>query len=97
MKKKDLSILIGNSLDHFDTAIYSFLAPILSIVFFPKDDPIVALILTYGMLATSIITRPIGAIIFSIIAKKRGATLALSYSLIGVAITTIRQFGIRYR
>ncbi|WP_425360768.1 MFS transporter [Candidatus Tisiphia endosymbiont of Ceraclea dissimilis] len=89
MKKKDLSILIGNSLDHFDTAIYSFLAPILSIVFFPKDDPIVALILTYGMLATSIITRPIGSIIFSIIAKKRGATLALSYSLIGVAITTM--------
>lgn len=89
MKKKDLSILIGNSLDHFDTNIYSFLAPILSIVFFPKDEPIVALILTYGMLATSIITRPIGSIIFSIIAKKRGATLALSYSLIGVAITTM--------
>ncbi|WP_341753086.1 MULTISPECIES: MFS transporter [unclassified Candidatus Tisiphia] len=89
MKKKDLSILIGNSLDHFDTAIYSFLAPILSIIFFPKDDPIVALILTYSVLATSIITRPVGAIIFSMIAQKRGATMALSYSLIGVAITTM--------
>ncbi|WP_341755065.1 MFS transporter [Candidatus Tisiphia endosymbiont of Ptychoptera albimana] len=89
MKKKDLSILIGNSLDHFDTAIYSFLAPILSIIFFPKDDPIVALILTYSVLATAIITRPIGAIIFSIIVKKRGAALALSYSLIGVAVTTM--------
>ncbi|WP_341747371.1 MFS transporter [Candidatus Tisiphia endosymbiont of Dascillus cervinus] len=89
MKKKDLSILIANALDHFDTAIYSFLAPVLSIIFFSKDDPIVALILTYSVLATSIITRPIGAIIFSIIVKKRGAALALSYSLIGVAITTI--------
>ncbi|WP_425364180.1 MFS transporter [Candidatus Tisiphia endosymbiont of Hybos culiciformis] len=89
MQKKDLSILIGNSLDHFDTAIYSFLAPILSVIFFPKDDPIVALILTYSVLATSIITRPIGAIIFSMIAQKRGATLALSYSLIGSAITTM--------
>lgn len=89
MQKKDLSILIGNGLDHFDTAIYSFLAPILSMIFFPKDDTIVALILTYSVLTTSIITRPVGSIIFSIIVKKRGATLALSYSLIGVAITTM--------
>ncbi|MDR0773769.1 MAG: MFS transporter [Rickettsia sp.] len=89
MQKKDISILIGNALDHFDTAIYSFLAPVLSMIFFPKDDPIVALILTYSVLTTSIVTRPVGSIIFSIIVKKRGPTLALSYSLIGVAITTM--------
>ncbi|MFU7503400.1 MAG: MFS transporter, partial [Candidatus Tisiphia sp.] len=89
MQKKDISILIGNALDHFDTAIYSFLAPVLSMIFFPKDDPIVALILTYSVITTSIVTRPVGSIIFSIIVKKRGPTLALSYSLIGVAITTM--------
>ncbi|WP_342268030.1 MFS transporter [Candidatus Tisiphia endosymbiont of Empis tessellata] len=89
MQKKDISILIGNALDHFDTAIYGFIAPILATIFFPKSDPIVALILTYSVLTTSIITRPVGSIIFSIIVKKRGSTLALSYSLIGVAITTI--------
>lgn len=89
LKKRDLYILIGNSIDHFDTAIYSFIAPILSIVFFPNKEPVVGLILTYGILVTSIITRPIGTIIFSIIAKKLGPYLALSYSLIGVAITTI--------
>lgn len=89
MQEKDISILIGNALDHFDTAIYGFIAPILATIFFPKSDPIVALILTYSVLTTSIITRPVGSIIFSIIVKKRGPTLALSYSLIGVAITTI--------
>ncbi|MDR0329120.1 MAG: MFS transporter [Rickettsia sp.] len=89
MQKKDISILIGNALDHFDTAIYGFIAPILATIFFPKSDPIVALILTYSVLTTSIITRPVSSIIFSIIVKKRGPTLALSYSLIGVTITTI--------
>ncbi|MFP3018281.1 MAG: MFS transporter [Candidatus Tisiphia sp.] len=89
MQKKDISILIGNALDHFDTAIYGFIAPILATIFFPKSDPIVALILTYSVLTTSIITRPVGSIIFSIIVKKRGPILALSCSLIGVAITTI--------
>jgi MFS family permease len=89
MNKKDWSILIGNSLDHFDTAIYSFIAPILSVVFFPNTDPVIALILAYSVLTTSIVTRPVGSFIFSFIVKKYGATTTLSYSLIGVAATTI--------
>lgn len=89
LKKRELSILIGNSIDHFDTTIYSFIAPILSMAFFPNEEPVVGLILIYSILLTSIITRPIGSIIFSIMAKRLGPYLALSYSLIGVAITTI--------
>lgn len=89
LKKRELLALIGNSIDHFDTAIYSFIAPILSRAFFPNEEPVVGLILTYSILLTSIITRPIGSIIFSIMAKRLGPYLVLSYSLIGVAITTI--------
>ena len=89
LNKRELSILIGNSIDHFDTAIYSFIAPVLSRAFFPNEEPVVGLILTYSILLTSIITRPIGSIIFSRMAKRLGPYLALSHSLIGVAITTI--------
>ena len=89
LTKRDLSILIGNSLDHFDTAIYSFIAPVISEIFFPNYDPIVSLILTYSVFASSMFTRPIGSIIFSVIAGNKGAALALSYSLIGLSITTI--------
>ncbi|MCC8417693.1 MAG: MFS transporter [Rickettsia endosymbiont of Bryobia graminum] len=89
LTKQDLSILIGNSLDHFDTAIYGFLAPVIAKIFFPNNDPIVGLILAYSIFASSIFTRPIGSLVFSMIAQKLGATRALSYSLIGVAITTI--------
>ncbi len=89
LTRQDLSIIIGNGLDHFDIALYGFIAPILSKIFFPNNDPIVSLILAYSVLASSIITRPVGAIIFSIIAKKWGAPLALSYSLIGVAVATV--------
>lgn len=89
LTRKDLSILIGNSLDHFDTALYGFLAPILSPVFFPYEDPIVNLILAYSVLATSIVTRPLGSYLFGYIAINSGALHALSYSLIGVAITTM--------
>ena len=88
LSKRDISILIGNAMDHFDTALYGFLAPLLAGIFFPNHDKIVALILTYSVLATSLFTRPIGSYFFGVIAKKYGGVFALSHSLIGVALTT---------
>ncbi len=88
LSKRDFSILIGNTMDHFDTALYGFLAPLLAGIFFPNHDKIVALILTYSVLATSLFTRPIGSYFFGVIAKKYGGVFALSHSLIGVALTT---------
>lgn len=85
--KRDISILLGNSLDHFDTALYSLLAPHLAPIFFPNTDKTLQLILAYAVLASSIIARPAGAIIFGIIAK-RHAHQGLYYSLIGLAVTT---------
>lgn len=88
LSKRDVSILIGNTLDHFDTALYGFLAPLLANIFFSNHDKIVALILTYSVLATSLFTRPIGSYFFGVIAKRYGGIFALSHSLIGVALTT---------
>ncbi len=49
LTRQDLSIIIGNGLDHFDTAIYGFIAPFLSKIFFPHNDPVVSLILAYSI------------------------------------------------
>jgi MFS family permease len=89
MTKRDLSILIGNALDHFDTALYGFLAPLLAPLFFPTYEPVVQLILAYSLLATSLVTRPIGSFIFGNLARHYGPVLGLSYSLMGVAIATV--------
>jgi MFS family permease len=88
LSKRDISILIGNAMDHFDTALYGFLAPILGDVFFANNDQTVRLILTYSILASVLVTRPIGSYLFGILGKKYGWTFALSHSLIGVAIAT---------
>lgn len=89
LSKRDYSILIGSAVDHFDTALYSFLAPIFAQLFFPTSDPIISLILAYSVLATTIITRPLGSYIFGLIALTSGPVVSLSYSLIGVGITTL--------
>lgn len=89
MRKIDKSILIANTLDHFDTAMYAFLAPYMAPFFFPVSDPVIQLILAYSVLASSIFTRPLGAWIFGILAKKKGPQLGLSCSLAGVSIFTL--------
>ena len=88
-RKRDLSILFGNGFDHYDISIYSFLAPIIGPLFFPGHDPIVQLIFTYSVLATAVFTQPVGAFLFARLASIRGPNLGLSYSLIGVAISTV--------
>ena len=89
LNKKDCSLLLGNALDQFETALYGFLTPILSPLFFPGCDPVVQLILGYSILATGLITRPLGALIFGGIAKRFGPNFGLSYSILGVAMTTL--------
>lgn len=87
--KRDISILIGNAIDHFDTALYAFLAPVFAKIFFPNYNLVVGLILAYSLLISSLVSRPIGSYLFGSISRKYGAIVALSYSLIGVAISTI--------
>jgi len=86
--KRNYSILLGNAIDHFDTALYGFLAPIFASSFFPSSDPIISLILAYSVFATTIVTRPLGSYIFGMIAVTHGPAMSLSYSLIGVAVST---------
>lgn len=87
--KKDISILIGNALDRFDTSLYGFLAPVMGPIFFPHYDPVVQLMLTYSTSLTLLFSRPIGTFLFGMIAHYKGPVFGLSYSLIGVAITTV--------
>ena len=89
LNKKDITILIGNTVDHFDTSLYIFLAPIIAPVFFPNTDKLLSLIMAYGILATSIITRPLGTYLFGTIARLKGPVVALSHSLIGVGTLTL--------
>lgn len=80
--------IIGNVLDHYDSALYVFLAPFLASVFFPKQDFLSGLIMIYGLKSTSIIMRPLGAMFFGRLAIKYQIKNILAITLIGIAICT---------
>lgn len=87
-RKRDIAILLGNIIDHFDRSLYIFLAPVIAPLFFPNTDEIVSLTLAYLILSGELIAKPLGNYIFSIIADNKGPGGALSYSLIGIGVFT---------
>jgi len=80
---------IGNVLEWYDFAVYGFLAPVMSPLFFPEDDAISGLINTYGIFAAGYLMRPLGGIIFGHIGDRVGRKTALQLSIAMMAIPTV--------
>jgi MFS family permease len=83
------SLLLGNLFEHYDTALFSLLSPFLAPLFFPGQDPLIALILTYCIIPLGMIARPLGSLVFGYIGDTRGRKKALVISLTGMAIITV--------
>ncbi len=87
MKSSFLAGILGNLTEHYDSALYAMLAPILAPHFFPYD-PLTSLILTFAIMPLGMLTRPLGALFFGYIGDTYGRRRALFLSLSGMAITT---------
>jgi MHS family proline/betaine transporter-like MFS transporter len=87
-KKVIISGMLGNGLEWYDFALYGHMAFIISKLFFPDFDPMVALIATYGTFAAGFIARPFGAVLFGWIGDKYGRRIALAIAILMMAIPT---------
>jgi MHS family proline/betaine transporter-like MFS transporter len=81
--------VVGNLLEHYDSALFGLLAPFIAPLFFEPCDPITGLILTYGMMPLGILTKPLGSLCFGWIGDHFGRKQALCLSLLGMAIMTM--------
>lgn len=81
-------MLLGNLFEHYDAALFSLLSPFLAPLFFPGQDRITALILTYCIIPLGMAARPIGSLIFGYIGDAHGRKEALVLSLSGMAVVT---------
>jgi MHS family proline/betaine transporter-like MFS transporter len=80
--------LLGNFFKHYDTALFGFLAPFLAPLIFPKDDPLTALILTYGMIPVGMIAKPIGAVVFGYWGDLYGRRRTLFWNFAGMSFVS---------
>ncbi|WP_032112454.1 MFS transporter [Candidatus Paracaedibacter symbiosus] len=83
-----ISCFAGNLLEWYEFAIFGFLTPYISQLFFPSDNPTTSLLLTYGIFATGFVMRPLGAIIAGHIGDLYGRKFSLVLSLLMMTIPT---------
>ncbi|MDQ0178014.1 MFS transporter [Bacillus chungangensis] len=91
-KKALLASLIGSSIEWFDFFLYGTSAAIVfNKLFFPNEDPFIALMLSYLSFGIPFFIRPLGGIIFSHIGDKIGRkkTLVITLTLMGAATVCI--------
>lgn len=83
-----VSSLLGNFLDHYDTALYGFLCPLIAPLFLPMVDPSIAIMWGFGGGAVSFLSRPLGALFFGRLIYSHSIPKVLAMSLFGIALTT---------
>lgn len=81
VRKVAVSSFLGNFIEWFDYASYSYFATTIALVFFPTDNHTVAMLQTFGVFALSFILRPIGALFWSSYGDKKGRKAALAHSI----------------
>lgn len=62
VRKVAWSSFLGNFIEWFDYASYSYFATVIAGVFFPSSNRTVALMETFGVFALSFVLRPVGAL-----------------------------------
>ena len=77
-------VVLGNSIEYYDYALYGFLAPVIAQYFFPSANESGALFQTFSIFAMGSLSKPLGALIFGKIGDLNGRKLALKWNMIGI-------------
>lgn len=81
VRKVALSSFLGNFIEWFDYASYSYFATTIALVFFPTGNHTVTMLQTFGVFALSFVLRPIGALFWGNFGDKKGRKGALAISI----------------
>ncbi len=89
IKRTIVAGLIGNAIEFYDFIVYAYLAGYFASQFFPSNDPVAALILSYGAFASGMVMRPVGGLFLGSIGDRIGRKFALQLSVALIAIPTL--------
>ena len=83
------SAIVGNIVEYYDFGIYAVFTTIIGRLFFPASDEFLQTMLAFSVFALGFMMRPIGGAFFGFIGDRFGRKVALTSSIIGMAIATL--------
>lgn len=72
---------IGNGLEMYDFTLYSFFAATIGRLFFPANDPLTSLLLSFATFGAGFVMRPLGAVLIGNLADRSGRKAALTLTI----------------
>jgi MHS family proline/betaine transporter-like MFS transporter len=87
-KTSIISGLVGNVMEWYDFALYGYMVPIISQLFFPHQNNLTSIMSTFAVFAAGFLMRPIGGIILGRLGDIRGRKTTLYISMILMAVCT---------
>lgn len=79
---------LGWSLDLFDLFVLLYVAPLIGVLFFPSQHPMLSLAAVYASFAVTLFMRPLGSAWFGSYADRHGRKGAMIIAVVGVGIST---------
>jgi MHS family proline/betaine transporter-like MFS transporter len=80
---------VGNALEWFDYALYGFFGTVISANFFPREDPLAGLVLTFMVFGLGFVARPVGGFIFGHLGDRLGRKRVLAMTVILMGVSTM--------
>ncbi len=88
-KKAAMSGWIGSALEYYDFALYSLAATLIfPSIFFPSENPTVAIIASLATYAVGYVSRPVGAVVLGAYGDKHGRKHVLVFAMLLMGFAT---------
>ncbi len=79
---------LGGALEFYDFVVYSQFAQYIGRNFFPNDDPMVSLVVSFSVFAVGYFARPLGGIFFGHMGDRLGRRRVLIITVVSMSIAT---------
>lgn len=87
--KSILSSSLGNVLEWYEYTLYAYFATVISKLFFPLENHLVAMLFTFATFAIGLTARPIGGIIFGYLGDRYSRKDTLAFTMLLMSIPTM--------
>jgi len=88
-RKAVAAAVVGNVLEWYDFAVYSFFAAVIGRNFFPSGDPSVELLYSFAVFGMGFLARPLGGVVIGRLGDVRGRKTALLVTIFLMAAGTV--------